>query len=211
MKVVEIYSGLIWSVCYEGEKKDVFSRLFARWTDLEALSNEIIKNKRFLENNPFFVGLSVKDVILNANKEARDLIKEFNRLYWNERNGVHPDFDDRFYVLNKHYNGVDDFKRKMYGHPPDTQQMTSVLRLYAIKIPSLKKHEPSAYILTGGGIKLTDAMQQMKDLKREYNRIDSVLSWLKLNRITTKEQLIDYQNKYAKHENDGMGEAGSEN
>lgn len=209
MKLIETYSGIIWSAWYEGESKDVFAKLFKQWIDTEYVTNYIINNQRFLAGNPFFRGLSVKDVIMNANKEARSFLRSFNKYYWNGRNGNHPDLDDRFIVLNRRA-GIDDLKREMYGHPPDLNLMTSVFRLYAVKVPSEKQNELAAYIVTGGGIKLADAMPDMKVLNWEYNRLESVQNWLKQNKITTKEQLIEHQNKYAKQHNDGMGETGTE-
>lgn len=209
MKIVEIYSGLIWSVCYEGEKKDTFSKLFRQWTDAEQLTKFITEHQRFLCGNLFFAGLSVKDVIMNALSEARGFLRDFTQYYWNERNGIHPNFDDRFVILNGK-SCKDDLKRKMYGHQQDETRMPSVFRLYAVKVPSAEKKEPPAYIITGGGIKLTDSMHQMKELTREYSKIETVQDWLERNRIFTKEQLIDYQKKYAEQANDRMGKTGAE-
>ncbi len=208
MKLIEIYSGLIWSVCYEGEKKDTFSKLFRHWTDVEYLTKFITKNQRLLSNNIFFAGLSVKDVIMNALNEAINFNKDFTRYYWNEINGEHPNLDDRFVILNRRA-GRDDLKREMYGHPKDDTKMTSVFRLYAVKVPSEKKEEPPAYVITGGGIKLSDSMPQMKELAREYTRIETVQGWLEQNKISTKEQLIDFQTKYAEQANDRMGKTGA--
>ncbi len=210
MRIIEIYSGLIWSACYEGEKKDIFSKLFRRWIDLEELTAFFTTNQRFLRNNVFFDGYTLKEVILNAYKEATSFRTDFTRYYFNQRNGKHPDLDDRFTLLNRR-TGRDDSRREMYGHPPDMKKMTSVFRLYAIKIPSADEGGSAAYIITGGGIKLTDSMQEMKELNRELLKFELVQQWLERNSISTKEQLIDYQSKNAEHTNDRMGEAGSNN
>lgn len=208
MRLIEIYPGIIWSACYEGSEEDVFTMLFKQWIDLEYLTSFINEKKRFLENNIFFQGLSVKDVIMNAFSEARGFRKAFDCYYANERKGLHPDYDDRFYILNRR-SRIDDLKREMYG-PPPYKGITSVFRLYAVKVPSEKRNEPAAYIVTGGGIKLADAMPQMKELNWEYKRLELVQGWLDQNKITTKEQLIQYQNKYAKQSNDGVGKTGIE-
>ena len=189
---------------------DVFSKLFRRWIDLEELTVFFTKNQRFLRNNIFFDGYTLKEVILNAYKEATSFRSDFTRYYWNQRNGKHPDLDDRFTLLNKRTNR-DDLKREMYGHSQDIQKMTSVFRLYAIKIPSKKEGGSAAYIIIGGGIKLTDSMQEMKELKRELQRFELVQRWLEHNHISTKEQLIEYQSKNAENTNDRMGETGSNN
>ena len=194
VRVVETYKDLIWSAFYEGEKEDVFTQLFKRWTDLEFLTTFIIQNQRYLNNNLYFAGYSVKEVILNAYREARSFRHLFEEYYHNQLNGKHPNLDDRFVLLNKTLDGKDDLKRKMYGHPKDDRQMTSVLRLYAVRVPSKEKNEPLAYIITGGGIKLSNAMPDMKELKKEYPKIELVQSWLNQHKITNKEQLIEYKN-----------------
>lgn len=193
MRLVEIYSDYIWSACYEGEKVDAFNRLFRQWLDAEFLHNFYASHKRFLDGNIFFSGYTEKDVELNTFKEALNLRKDFKKFFKNAQKGIHPDFDDRFLVLNRNAQ-EDDLKREMYGHPKDDRQMTSVLRLYAIKLPSAQ-NKPPAYIITGGGIKLVDNNYQMKELKREMPLIDTVQNWLNRNKIETKEQLIDYLNR----------------
>ena len=194
MKLIEIYSGLIWSACYEGEKKDVFSKLFIHWIDAEYVTTFITNHQRFLNNNPFFAGLSIKDVIMNALREARNFKRDFTKYYWNQINKTHPNFKDRFVVLNRRA-GFDDFKREMYGHSSENDEpMVSVLRLYAVEVPSSQEDEPPAYIITGGGIKLADAMPQMKELNWEYQRLKFVQGWLEQNKITNKEQLIEHMN-----------------
>lgn len=195
MKLIEAYPGIIWSTCYEGTKEDVFTKLFKLWINLEYLTNYITARQRFLADNIYFRGLSVKEVIMNAFSEAKGFKKAFDEYYENEKKGQHPDYDDRFFILNRRA-GIDDLKREMYGLPPN-KGITSVFRLYAVKVPSEILNEPAAYIVTGGGIKLTDAMPQMKELKWEYNRLELVQNWLDQNKITTKEQLIAHQNKHA--------------
>ena len=210
MKIVETYNELIWSASYEGENDDEFTKLFKKWTDLEYLTSFITQNQRYLINNLHFAGYTVKDVIMNANREARSFRSLFVEYYNNQLTNKHPNLDDRFVFLNKTIDGKDDLKRKMYGHPKDDAQMTSVLRLYAVKVPSKEKTKPPAYIITGGGIKLSDAMPDMKELKKEYPKIELVQSWLKQHRITNKEQLIEYQNN-ANKKNNKLGETGAQN
>lgn len=180
---------------------DVFAKLFTNWMDVEYLRKFILSHQRYLRETPFFEGMTVKQVIQEAHEEVRLLRKSFNQLYWNEINGTRPDLDDRFFILNRRA-GIDDLKREMYGHPPNIKMMTSVLRLYAVKVPSKNKKEPAAYIITGGGIKLADSMIQMKELQWEYKRMGMVQDWLEQNKITTKEELIEHQAKYAEQRND---------
>lgn len=150
----------------------------------------------------------MKEVILETQKEAFRLRKDFSKYYWNEINGDHPDFDDRFFILNRGLD-IDDLKRKMYGHQERIGQMTSVLRLYAIKVPPDDIRSSAAYIITGGGIKLSDAMSDMKELAREYHKMEMVQDWLRQKKIKNKRELIEKLTN-GDYANDGMGRVGVE-
>ena len=61
-----------------------------------------------------------------------------------------------------------------------------MLRLYAIKI------ETNVYLITGGGIKLADTIQNSPGLKDHViQNIDLVRNWLKEHGIEDKEDLTN--------------------
>lgn len=63
------------------------------------------------------------------------------------------------------------------GRPP-------LLRMYAIKI------QPNCYLITGGGIKLADTIQNSPELKDHILQdIDKVRSWLKTNGIIDSDDM----------------------
>jgi len=198
MELKEIYPGVIWSIQYIGDEKNIFAKRMFQWRDVEYLESFIINHKRFIENNPHWKGYSVEDIIVSAKKDASKLLKYINTLYTNTLNKQHPDFSDRFFILEKPpYYVEKEARRKFYGRDtradsnddPDT-----VFRLYAIRVDSKNEGETPAFIITGGGIKLTERMEQMKELNQEYRLMLSVQGWLTKQGIITKESLYTLNN-----------------
>ena len=199
MELKEIYPDVIWSVQYTGDEKNIFAIRMYQWRDAEYLENFIFRHKRFIENNPFWDNHSVQDIIVSAKREAKNLLKYINRLYTNTLHGLHPDFSDKFYILERPpYTEEKEARRKLYGRAEDDNGyndfISSVFRFYAIKVNSEKEDESPAYIITGGGIKLTAKMLNMKELNQEYNKMLSVQDWLSKQGIKTKESLYALKN-----------------
>lgn len=197
MELKEVYPGVIWSIQYTGDEKNIFAKLMFQWRDAEYLEDYIYKHKGFIENNSFWKEYSVQDIIVSAKKDASKLLQYLNTLYKNTLNGEHPDFSDRFYILEKQpYTENKAARRKLYGREdcscldePDT-----VFRLYAIKLDSEHDNEKPAFVITGGGIKLAAQMNKMKELNQEYRKMLSVQEWLTKQGITTKETLYTINN-----------------
>lgn len=198
MELREVYPGVIWSIQYTGDDKNIFATRMYQWRDAEYLEDYIYKHKVFIENNPFWEGFSVADIIVSAKKDARYLLKYINKLYTNTLHGLHPDFSDRFYILEKPpYNEKKKARRKFYGRDDEYDSYeypATVFRFYAIKLDSEQKGVSPAYIITGGGIKLSDNMPKMKELNQEYNKMLSVQEWLAKQGIKTKESLYTLNN-----------------
>lgn len=194
MEIVELYANSIWSVKYEGDPKDIFYIKINQWRDIEYLDEFFNANKNRIENLEFWRDVPIQDMILAVRQESINILKEFKKLYWNGVSGLKPDFDDRFVILER--NAITDDainRRKMYGDSKGLLD-TSLLRLYAIKIPPDNEDESAAYIITGGGIKLTSNMEQMRELAQEYRKMLGVQEWLKQNGIKVKTDLYTYKN-----------------
>ena len=192
MEIFEIFKDSLWSVKYEGDKRDVFSLRMLQWQDVEYLDSFFYSHRQFIDNNPFWKGYSFQEVLVSARKEAGKMLTSLSRLYWNSREKKHPDLNDRFVLLSREAINEEQKKRKMYGI---SDNLPSLFRLYAIKVESDKPWIPPAFVITGGGIKLVKDMSQMKELQHEYNRMQSVQNWLKRQGIETKEDLYQYSNE----------------
>ncbi len=195
MRAVEILEETVWSIWYDGEEDDIFSLLLNRWQDAEYIHSFFHTHRSYIDNFTFWQNCSFQQVMMSAYNEARNLESYFIQLYRNGEIGITPDLVDKFVLLDKK-EGIDESmsRRKMYGklrrtYPP------SVLRLYALRLDS-EKGEPPIFIITGGGIKLTERMNQMPELKIELDRMQQVKTWLESNGVFTKEHFYTFNNNY---------------
>lgn len=196
MELKEIYPGVIWSIQLSGESDSVFKKLMLLWRKKGYIEAYIERHEKFITGDKFWSDYDILKVTSSARNELTSFLKRINECYTNTLNGEHPDFDDTFVILNDNSNIPEeqkriDMRRKMYGK----DDRPSVFRLYAIKVESEKENEPPAFVVTGGAIKLSHAMANMKELNRELNMMASVKQWLAGQGITTKEKLLEINSK----------------
>lgn len=193
MELKEVFPGVIWSIKYAGDEKNIFAIRMEQWRDVEYLESFFDSHKQFIKNNEYFKGYTLADVIVSAKKDATKLLKYINLLYNNTLKGRSPNFIEKFLVLEKPpYNKKKKARKKLYGRSFEIHdEIGTVFRLYAIQIDSEQERVPPAYVITGGGIKLTDQMKRMKELNEEYNKMISAQEWLEKKGITTKETLYN--------------------
>ena len=182
VKVKTIYEGHLYAVQYENAGDNEMDRLFDEWNDIGTVYNFMLENEKELQretwertNTPM---LATRKVMEEA-EELEDIIYE---LCENSEEGSTPDLDSLFNFLDGKYKNIYTLTpTKSYG--PDRPSM---LRLYAIKI------EKNVYLITGGGIKLADTIQNSPGLKDHViQNIDLVRNWLKEHGIEDKEDLIN--------------------
>lgn len=160
----------------------------------EYIHNYIYNHKEQIETNPFWDNCSFQDVMTSAINEAKNLESYFIQLYYNSEQGVSPTLEEKFVLLDKELLPDEVItRRKLYGklrhtYPP------SLLRLYALRLES-DEGEPPIFIITGGGIKLSDDMHT-PELEDEIKRLRKVRTWLERNGIQTKEQFFTFINYY---------------
>ena len=194
MRLIEIMEGSVWSVQYPGDKDDIFALLLDRWQDPEYIQDYIYKRTHLIEANPFWKNCSYQKVMLSAINEAKNLESYFVQLYYNSESGTPPTLEEKFILLDKELRPDECItRRKMYGklrktYPP------SLLRLYALRVDS-DEGEPPIFIITGGGIKLTEDMRT-PELKDEIHRLQQVRTWLEKKGIKTKEDFFTFINYY---------------
>jgi len=191
MLLVEILEDAVWSVKYPEDKEDILALLLERWQDPEYIHAFIYKNKDLIETNPYWKNCSCQKVMLSAINEAQNLESYLIQLYRNSEDRVTPNLEEKFVLLDKEIHlGEVITRRKMYGKLRKTFP-PSVLRLYALRLDSEGK-EPPIFIITGGGIKLTETMYQMPGLKKELDRLRRVRTWLQREGIETREQFYSF-------------------
>ena len=67
----------------------------------------------------------------------------------------------------------------------ECERHDSWLRIYAIRL------EPNVYVVTGGAIKLTRAMQDKEHTMIELNKLNKCKEFLKRNGVFDKDSFID--------------------
>ena len=193
MVPVEILEDAVWSMQYSEGEEDILTQLLGRWQDPEYIHTFIYEHKNLIEANPFWKNCSFQEVMLSAINEARNLEHYLIQLYRNSENGITPNLEEKFVLLDKEIQpGEVITRRKLYGKLRKTFP-PSVLRLYALRLDS-EGDAPPIFILTGGGIKLTEDMRQTPGLQKELDRLRSVRKWLQRNGIETKEQYYSFIN-----------------
>ena len=140
-------------------------------------------NKSYFQNDFWRDRMNVEKATLQVLEEAEAMEDFFFELNENTKGDKKPDFDSVFHYLDGKY------KYELLWQPMKSygNYNPSLLRLYAIKL-----QEPNTYLITGGGIKLADTIQNSPDLKDHvFQNIDKVRQYLRENGILDSEDLIE--------------------
>lgn len=180
MKLISIFANHIWSIKYDSDSDDVFTKLLDDWQNVEYLYNFFDYNWNLVIKSDIWKKYTKKDLIMCVREEAKYMQSYFLKLYKNSQTGNRPDFDKLFTSLGaedaKLYNL---YRCKAYG----SISKPAILRLYAIQV------ETNAYVITGGGIKLTKTMNECKYLENEIEHLNQVQKWFKNEGIESKLEL----------------------
>ena len=184
MEIVEIYEDWLYSISFNEDDLTEYHRVFREWHDLDYLVDFFTKFKDAV-NIDFWInaGLDPDNPEKSAERvidEANELETYIEKLVANCSNGIKPDFDEYFHFLGGKYKCLWSLEPvKSYGtHSP------SLLRLYAIKL------DANCYLIVYGGIKLGATIQSSPVLRdKVFNKIDSVLSYLKSNGIMDSQDI----------------------
>ena len=181
IEIIKIKDPYIYSVKYEGREQDEFHRLFGEWNEVEYVLGFMERNSQYLKAEEKKNVSEPESAASQVFKEADELEDLFDKIYDNTMAGAEDDFDNYFKCLDGDYKfEIQYVPMKAYGtfYP-------SFLRLYAIKI------DKNTYIITGGGIKLSDKIQTSPELKDHVlKEIDIVRRWLRNNGIDIDDLMI---------------------
>ncbi len=190
MKIVPIFEGDIkaedcnlWAVIYPGhgeEASNVFKQLFDLWNDTQYLQNFFISHQKDLLD-PIWKGIAINDAIDQVLDEAEDFELELKYIETKHPGYENTNLDEVFEHLHKN-----EFihKRRNAAHRKARPYMAnSMLRIYAIRL------DDGCFIITGGGIKLTDRMQET-ELEKEIPKLERLQDYLKTEGISSREGLL---------------------
>ena len=180
LEIESIYPSYLYSIKYDRWDENEFDRLFLLWNDVDAVAQFMEDNSNFLKNDFWRDKIEPEDAARQVRNEAESLEIRFDELNENTSIGQKPDFDTHFQYLEGKYKYVLEWQpMKSYG-----TFRPSLLRIYAIKM------EANTYLITGGGIKLADTIQNSPDLKDHILQdIDLVRDYLKRNGIMDSDDI----------------------
>ncbi|WP_321298941.1 hypothetical protein [Marinifilum fragile] len=176
MEIVPIFDDILYAIKYDGEQSDEFERLFDLWRDPEYLEEFFEEHKSDI-NGGFWGCISIEEAILKTLSDAQH-------------------FEDRFQELSKHQSGdLLSALSKLFKPLHDSQTRViplnkskareTWLRIYALRL------DDDAYIITGGAIKLTKAMQDREHTEHELHKIDLCRQYFLKEGIIDTDGVID--------------------
>lgn len=174
MEIVRIFADQLTSFRYDPDKPDEFSRLFAEWQDPQFLFEFFNENIDDLQSG-FFGPVSLQTAIRRTRDEARRLEKELLQF----AAGSYDNLDSIFAPLQPN-EPIEISRSKATG---DHQR--SWLRIYALKL------QANVYVITGGAIKLTRAMQDRDHTRHELSKLNRCRDYLRELGITDIEGLSE--------------------
>lgn len=155
ISIVPILKPYLYSIAY-GDDDDQFNKFFDFHNNVTMVRDFLIANAHYLTDNPVWKNIpNVDSATRQVLWEAEDLEEVLYARADNAAAGKEPDLDSHFKYLDGPYRDTFEYvPMKSYG-----PGRPSLLRLYAIKL------ERNRYVITGGGIKLSDKIQTSPGLK----------------------------------------------
>lgn len=181
MEIISIYKPYLYSVKFEGEESDEFSRLLENLTDVSAVHEFLEVNREMFDAylGDFFRNtLEAAEQVADEADEVEDYLA---KLKTNTDGGKTPDYDSYFQYLDGIYKcDIRYIPMKAYG----VNYRPSLIRFYAIKVTS------NVYVIAAGGIKLGRTIQESPGLKEYvFRNINKVKEYLLSNGIIDAEDM----------------------
>lgn len=163
MKIVRIFADQLFAFHYEGEKDNEYDRLMELWTDMAFL------NKYAQENGIENIAGFSNDILDDA-EQIQDFLENLNQ-------NKEP---YRFYFepLQESEN------RKILAFQKGKIKQ-SRLRYYAIKLSD------NCFVITGGAIKMSQAMQEHPDTNNELIKLERARKYLNKNGVFDEDSFFE--------------------
>lgn len=180
MVIESIFPPYIFSIRYDEKAESEYDCLFNLWNDSEYVIQFLYANRDFLLSDVWARINTPEAAAKQVYQEAVELENLFEELAENSADKKKPDFDSLFRFLEGKYRyELEVPPMKSYG-----TQRPSLLRIYAIKLGQ------NCYLITGGGIKLADTIQNSPGLKDHViQNIDKVRDFLFRNGISDSQDI----------------------
>lgn len=181
MKLISIHEGYLYSVKFEGEDSDEFSRVLEEVTDVSAVLDFLKENGEMFDSYFGKYFKTKEEAAERIAEEADEMESYLDYLESNTRNRKGPDYDNFFQYLDGAYRcDIKYIPMKAYG----VNYRKSFIRLYAIRL------KPNIYVVVDGGIKLGKTIQDSPGLKDTVlKKIKIVKEYLQANGIIDAEDM----------------------
>lgn len=178
MKFVRTIQGYnhLWAVRDEAKDTDELSILFRQWSNGNYLLDFFLANLDDLQS--FFHIQKISDAIKDTMEDAQELERLILDFPYTER------LDGLFHPLSLADNRAHEMTREK-ARNWDRERHASWLRIYAIRI------DPNVFVVTGGAIKLTAAMQDREHTQIELDKLNACREYLKQNGVFDQDSFID--------------------
>lgn len=170
----------LWAVKYPEKDTDELTLLFRNWSNFNYLLDFFLNNLDDLQN--FFHVERVREAIQDTFEDAGELEKLILDFPYTEN------LDGLFHPLSLADNRAVELTREK-ARNWERERHASWLRVYAIRV------EKNVFIVTGGAIKLTPAMQDRPHTQAELDKMNKCRDFLKANGIFDQDSFIDYVNE----------------
>lgn len=164
MKIVRIFANKLFAFQYENENKNELARLFEQWNDAHWLY-EYLKKNGFSNFDIYDFSEEIFENLNEMLKNIEDKNVQLNSMF-RPLNDSHTDSGVLIFQKGKLKNNN--------------------LRLYALKV------DKDCYVITGGAIKMSQAMQDHPDTNNELKKLEKARTWLKSNDVFDDDSFYEF-------------------
>lgn len=181
MDFVRLINGYdhLWAVKYPEKDADELTLLFRNWSNFNYLLDFFLNNLDDLQH--FFHIQRVREAIQDTLEDADVLERLILDFPYTEN------LDGLFHPLGLSDNRTAELTREK-ARNWERNRHASWLRVYAIRV------ERNVFIVTGGAIKLTPAMQDRPHTQEELDKMNRCRDFLNENGIFDQDSFIDFVN-----------------
>jgi hypothetical protein len=173
----------VYAVHHNDELLDALETLQERWSDPEYVY-QYFKDNRNLLDNPRYRDFTIQEAAMKTLEDAMELFDQLENYAKTGFENNEQNLSDFFKPLHKNETNLPAYQAsKTYG----VNINDSWLRLYAIRL------DVNCYIITGGGIKMVDAMQDVPYLAQQLEYIKLTQNYLEEQQIIFPEDLNHYE------------------
>jgi hypothetical protein len=175
MKIKCIFENSLYAIQYADSPLNEFNKTFDLWANTQKLW-EFFKNNYEDLQSGHFGAITIEDAVVITLKTANEMEQIFVDLSKKTIEDQNKCLGSLFEPLHKRNEGMVLEKSKA---------KKNWLRIYALRIGENK------YIVTGGAIKLTNAMAERKHTSIELRKLENIRTYLIKNQIISPKDIVE--------------------